>query len=627
MREPRAHFPGAALPMLVLALAATSRSQETRQVRGAYFHHYHERTHLEDLRRHGVNTLLVKFSQLAPEGNPKAVERLKRVAQWAKELRLQLFPIVNLMGGGAERTALKASPRRETTADGTVYAATPCPLDDRFWDEVVVRRGRLVAQLSRDHAIDAFVLDPEMYGADHTVFDGRGCFCDGCWGEFFKARTTAAPQVPAADRMGHLKQAKLLDAWRQWQSAKAEAMARRAREAIHAVNPKLRLGVLLLDYTQWVFPAWARGLGTPEQPVYAFSETTYSNGFTGYIAATQERFRSQGTSVAFVPGLWLSQFLPKELPGHLVRMAHGSGGYWLYTTYSLAMPPEKLKGGYRLLGPHDAYWRALAAANKALDRIATEGEAAIPPMARATALDRLRVKAGQAPPLPALRPVSPDGSPKPSLDAPATRLRGEGRYLLLAAKGETLRLRLRGHRLGHYDDVPVYVLLAPDGQPLAQGDLPLGEVSDVTVAAKQAGVHTLHMLSRSNTFSAAIAARHWAIVVPQRGLPLCQRAARLHFLVPPGAASFEVRVSGTGAGEGLLLKVLDPDGRTVAERDTECGKGFALRLEVPPQHRGKAWSVTCHKPRKGIFEDARLALVGVPPFVSESREALLVPAR
>jgi len=617
-----------ALPVFLLAAAlATGAQLATEQVRGAYFHHHEARAHLAELRDHGLNTLVTKFSQLAPDPSPKALARLKLYAQWADELHLQFFPIVNLMGGGAERTALKVSTRRETTADGLVYADTPCPLDDQFWDEVVVRRGCLVARLSRTHAIHGFVLDPEMYAADHTVFDGRGCFCDGCWADFFKARAAAAPKLAAPERMEHLKQAGLLDSWRQWQSAKAQAMAQRAREAIHAINPKLRLGVLLLDYTQWVFPAWAKGLGTPELPVYAFSETTYSNGFTGYIATTQQRFRTQGASVTFVPGLWLSQFLPKELPGHLARMAHASGGYWLYTTYSLARPPAKLKGGYRLLGPHADYWRAIATANTALDRVPTEGKAAIPPMNRATALDRLHIKAAQATPLPNLRPVLAKGAAPVPLDTRATRLRGQGRYALLADKGETLRLRLRGHKLGHYEDVPVYALLGPDGKPVAHGDLPLGKACDVSVVAKQAGLHTLHILTRSNTFSATIAARHWAIEVPERGLPLCQESARLYVFVPKGSSRLEVRVSGTGAGEGLLLKVFDPDGRPVAERDNERGKGFTIALDVPPQHRGKAWSVTCHKPRQGIFEDARLAFGGVAPFVSESPAALLVPAK
>jgi hypothetical protein len=404
-------------------------------------------------------------------------------------------------------------------------------------------------------------------------------------------------------------------------------MARRAREAIHAVNPKLRLGVLLLDYQQWVFLAWAKGFGTPERPVCCFSETTYGNGFTGYIAETQARFRQEGASVAFVPGLWLSQFLPKELPGHLVRMALHSGGYWLYTTYSLDTPPEKLKGGYQLLAPQADYWAAIKGSSDALQRALAEGERHVPPMVRATALDRLRARTQQAPVPPALQPAFAEGARKMSLDAPATRLRRQGRYWILADEGESFRLRLRGHRLGHYEDVPVYVLLGPDGQALAQGELPLGQVRDVTVRAKRKGIHALHIMSRTNVFSAAVAARHWVIDVPEGGLPLCTFASRLCFFVPPKTQTVTVRISGTGGGEGALVKVSDPDGRVVAERDTEGGNGFSLKIDTPPQQGGRAWSVTLGKPRQGIFEDARLALRGVPPFVSEAPQALLIPAK
>ena len=185
-------IPWAALALMLLSAPTRGGAVEAPQIRGAYFHHYHERNHLEDLKKHGVNALLVKFSRLTPDGDAKAVARLKQYAGWSRELGLRLFPIVNLMGGGPERAALQASSRRETSADGIVLRKTPCPLDERFWHEAVVRRGCLVAQLARDHAIHAFVVDPEMYGADHTVFDGGGCWCDGCWQEFFKGRGAGA---------------------------------------------------------------------------------------------------------------------------------------------------------------------------------------------------------------------------------------------------------------------------------------------------------------------------------------------------------------------------------------------------------------------------------------------------
>ncbi len=594
------------------------------KIRGAYFHHGHERGHLEDLQRHGINTLAVKFAPLSPDAPPEMVERLKLYARWAKELGLYFMPIVNLMGGSPERGALQASSRRETDASGAALAGTPCPLDDKFWDEVVVRRGHLIAELSRDHAIHAFLLDPEMYGADHTVF-GPGCYCDGCWAEFFGSRGEPAPDVPAAGRAAHLEQAGEAEAYGQWQSEKAEAMARRAREAIHEVNPRLSLGVLLLDYPNWFMAAWARGFGTPELPVLAFSETTYSNGFSGYIAETLQRFRDQGAHVSLVPGLWLSQFLARELPGHLVRMALPTGGYWLYTTYSLDLPAEKLAGGYRLPQAREEYWQAIAAANQALSRALAEGEDAAPPLVRATAIERLRAQAQTEPGTPALVPLDEAGAAPPDPKARATRLRGRGRYYLLAEQGEELSLRLTGHQLGRYEDVPVYVLLGPDGEALAEGELPLGQPQGVKIAARARGLHTLHVLSRSNTFSASLGARHW-VIDASGAVALCQFAARLYFHVPADTATFTLAVSGTGGAEGVLLKVFAPDGSVVAERDTDQGKGFSLPVQVPEGRRGAVWSLTLERPAKGIFEDATLALEGLPPYLSEDPGALLMPS-
>lgn len=610
------------LPGLPQAQGDEGMGLPADKIRGAYFHHGHDRSHLEDLQRHGINTLAVKFAPLSPEAPPEIVERLELYAGWAKELGLYFMPIVNLMGGSPERGALQASPRRETDASGAALANTPCPLDDRFWDEVVVRRGRLIAELSREHAIHAFLLDPEMYGADRTIF-GPGCYCDGCWAEFFASGGEPAPDVPAADRAASLEQAGKAEAYGQWQSEKAEAMARRAREAIHEVNPRLSIGVLLLDYPNWFMAAWARGFGTPEQPVLAFSETTYSSGFSGYIAEALQRFREQGAHVSLVPGLWLSQFLARELPGHLVRMALPTGGYWLYTTYSLDLPAEKLTGGYRLPQPREEYWQAISAANQALSRALAEGEAAAPPLVHATAIERLRAQAQSEPATPALAPLDKAGAGPPDPQARATHLRGRGRYYLLAGQGEELSLRLTGHQLGRYEDVPVYVLVGPEGEALAEGELPLGQPQDVKVAAQAPGLHTLHVLSRSNTFSARLGARHW-VMDASGGLALCQFAARLYFHVPAETATFSLAISGTGGAEGVLLKVFAPDGTVVAERDTDESKGFSLPIQVAEGWRGAVWSLALERPAKGVFEDATLSLEGLPPYLSEDPGALLI---
>ena len=41
-------------------------------------------------------------------------------------------------------------------------------------------------------------------------------------------------------------------------------------------------------------------------------------------------------------------------------------GYWIFTSLSLYLPPERLEGHYRLQDSQEAYWQSLAAANSRL---------------------------------------------------------------------------------------------------------------------------------------------------------------------------------------------------------------------------------------------------------------------
>jgi hypothetical protein len=630
----------ATLVVVLLGFASTVtggvRDQEApvpvpglQKIAGAYFSQKLGRSHLSALKAHGIDTLLVKFGHLTPDGNDGADERLKQFARWSRELELHLYPVVNLCGGPAEKAVLEQSARRETDAKGKRYLNTPCPLDRRFWNAVVVRRGKRIAELSREGAIAGFVLDPEMYRADHMVYDRGHCFCTDCWTEFFHSRNGHdVPEVAAAGREAELKDRDLLNEYHEWQLSQVEAMAREARQEIHAVNPDLNLGVLLLDRVHWVAPAWARGFGTAQRPVFCFSEATYTTGYkSSYIEEKQNGFRDEGASVAFVPGVWLDQFLPSTLPGHLARMSFYAAGYWLYTTDSLEPSVEKSTPPLQLLGSQSQYWSAIAEANAAFHRTVREGEASLPPLRQTTMLDRLGFKARQMPSLESLEPLVREGAHDSALATSPTHLRNEARYLFWAEAGQEFRVRLRGQRLGKNADIPAFVVLGPEGQQVAQGELPLGQDIEFQVKAPSTGVQTLDALTHGNAFSLTTTAPHWAIAVPKRGLALCSFAAPLYFFVPAGTDQFTVRITGTGGAEGALVKVLDPDGHLVEEQDTEGRVGCHVNVTVPERYRGKVWCARVENPHSGVFEDARIAWEGVPPYVSENSRALLVPAR
>ncbi len=601
---------------------------QRERIRGAYFHNNLGRDHLEALKANGCNTLLTKFAQLSIDLPPEAVERVKLYAQWSEELGLHFLPIVNLLGGSPERKYLATTKRRETDAKGRVYAKTPCPLDRGFWQAAYEKRGKLMASLSQDCAIDGFVLDPEMYGADHTIFGGGGCFCDECFREFYQAQGLQAPDVPAAERAQALKAAKLERKYREWQIDTVAQMAAESRKAIHAINPRLVLGVLLLDYDVWCMDGWRRGLGTAASPVIAFSEITYGSGYTKYVDDQVKLYGEQGGRIVFCPGLWLNKFLAQEVPGHLYEMAAHSAGYWLYTTYSLARPPEKLSAGYALPETQEAYWAAIKRANEELDRRAAAGPGyrSRLKVENAPAMERVQAAGVHKPLVEKLKPV-PGAEPEPrDLKAPATQVRGSARYLIQAEAGERIRIRMKSVKLGNYQDEGAYALLARARKVVKSGELSLQRATEVALEPKQAGLYELLVLGRSNPFYAAIDARHAVLEVPAKGLHLLAKCTRMYFWVPAGVSSFEMKVSGTGAGETAKLTVYRPTGEVAGEADTEGGPKAELRLTAAPEEQSAVWSLVVEKGKEGIFEDATLHVdPKIPPYLSDRPGALLVP--
>jgi hypothetical protein len=597
----------------------------TEKIRGAYFHNNHERSHLEDLKANGCNVLLTKFLQFGIPPKQEGRERLELYAQWAEELDLHFFPIVNLEGGSHERHYLEGADRREVDANGRRYEKTPCPLDKRFWKAAVTDRAVVFAELSREMRLEAFVLDPEMYGADHTGLGG--CYCDDCFREFYEHQGETAPAVAAEQRAEALREAKLADEYQTWLHETLRQMATETREAAHAIAPELMLGLLLGDYDTWCTDAIREGWGTPELPMIAFSETTYSSGYSDYIKRTQAMLAERGQHVVLCPGLWLKQFLPQEIPGHLYFMADGTTGYWLYTTYSLDTPPEKMPAGYRLPAPQADYWQAIKQANDEIVQRNAEGPGYQTSLriVRAPAVERVAGALREMPRPADLRPApGAQGGPAEPPPAP-TYVRGQARYYVLAEAGETLTFQIQTHRLGAYQDIAAYVVAGPDGKIIVSGDAPLGEPAVHELRAEQAGVYEVVIVGKSNPFSAAIGARYSVLVAPDGRVATCKHCARMYFHVPADVDTFAIRVEGTGSGETAKLTVFDPDGRAVGEADTEGGPDAQVAVQAAPEQRGRAWSLLLEKGRTGIQEDATLVLDSkLPPYLADREAATLV---
>ena len=115
-----------------------------------------------------------------------------------------MLPVFNFRGGDTERIP---SDRREVTVTGETMKLTPCPLDEEFWTRYILGRMVFLAEHARELGLTGGILDPEMYGADHTSY-GDVCYCDSCLREFLQASGRAVPDaLPApATRAAWLEQ-------------------------------------------------------------------------------------------------------------------------------------------------------------------------------------------------------------------------------------------------------------------------------------------------------------------------------------------------------------------------------------------------------------------------------------
>jgi hypothetical protein len=97
------------------------------------------------------------------------------------------------------------------------------------------------------------------------------------------------------------------------------------------------------------------------------------------------------------------------------------------------------------------------------------------------------------------------------------------------------------------------------------------------------------------------------------------------FWVPSGIREFAVKVTGANLGERLKAALHDSSGTLVEEKDN-IAQPHVFVVKRDDVSEGEIWSLRVSKPSEGVLEDYYVELLGVPPLVSYSREALLRPA-
>ena len=556
------------------------------RIRGGYLSAANLGTGQARMKAVGMNLLLPKFGGLQYPPTEDNVTLLRQWGAAAKTNGLHLMPVFNLRGGETEKIL---SDRREMAANGVAMTRTPCPLDEAFWTRYIVGRMVYLAEHAKEQGLDGGILDPEMYGADHTCFTGV-CYCTDCLREFLLTVGKALPDPLPAERAEWLKAQGLSDKFEQYFVSRVEGFGRRLEQEVHAKNADFVIGVLLLDYPLLYQKGLAKGMGTVTHPVLAFSESTYSPGYTDYVEQQPKTFAAMPAQVLFVPGLWQQQFPTENLAEQYYTCAARSSGYWIYTFESLLEDVSKLPG-YQLREPGDRYWESMKTANGELDKLALDPKYA----------SALTVRPFD-PPLPVvgtadipIQTLIPAPDDKPVSLGPVTqpRLRYRNPLAILGKAGEPLTLRITNLQLANYRPGTQWVLVGPDGTRLQEGHFKVRESNEVSYTPTLDGVHLLVVESGQNSHRLEVLSGqpNAYLATPKQPLTVNGQFGRLYFYVPKGTGkfTFSVKADGQAAGRGGKLTVYGPDAKAAGHLEGDLGSWTELPVEVSAEGQGRVW--------------------------------------
>lgn len=203
-------------------------------------------------------------------------------------------------------------------------------------------------------------------------------------------------------------------------------------------------------------------------------------------------------------------------------------------------------------------------------------------------------------------------------------LRHTSYVVALAPEGSVIRASLSCERRASYPEWLQYTIIDSSGAELARGEVAPGDRARPRVEVKRPGIHVIELACGWNVCTCAVEGLPYAQVVKRR-LPLqtIGPIPRMYFYVPGKCAAFSVFFSSSVTGEGLRLRVRDPEGRQAGTYDGDADDLQKLSLRPGPGQTGKAWSFAIEKPTTpGLALDDVLLHFSdeIPPFVAARAE-------
>ncbi len=455
-------------------------------------------------------------------------------------------------------------------------------------------------------------IDLEMYGADTTSYPDY-CLCDYCFERFLAGRSVSEPMV-LGKRQNYLVKSKQVEAYRAFTEDYIAQLAKKTKEQLEAIAPNFIIGALDLDLDRVYNRGLAKGLGSGHAPVLAFTEMTYSTGFSSYIDETQKRFRDSGTNTVLVVGIWQNKFPPENLAEQYYHCARDSGGYWIYTMQSLSKYTK-------LTLPFDKerYWQAIRKANDELDKLAADpGYKSLLKMrsfevpVSEISFDKITVE-----------PVEYVGD-RYRIDKniePVT-LRFFNKLVFVAKKGDKLGFKIGfGKKRGAGTSYVEAGLVSRIGTVLAEDRASFLSRADLKAIAPYSGTYVIAVQSYGNS-AKIVGFSHPYSVNADKMAHFLKPSSSLYLYKPADSDSAKVEFYVDGVGEsvsatfknesGNILGMYDIVGRqTITVPLVKSRKGEIIELKI--------------QPRPGThFEDVRIKVVsGLEKYISPAKAGLV----
>ncbi|MCX7424084.1 MAG: right-handed parallel beta-helix repeat-containing protein [Planctomycetia bacterium] len=205
------------------------------------------------------------------------------------------------------------------------------------------------------------------------------------------------------------------------------------------------------------------------------------------------------------------------------------------------------------------------------------------------------------------------------------RMRVKAHLVLYAKEGESVHLRFHHGQVGNYSGRPSPLTVADwSGKPIAKGSIEFQQEGDLRFQAPATGAYRVEIAPDGNYVRVVKSSHALSLSAETEPIHLIGAGGQFYFYVPAGTKEFGIKLFGEGLGEGVKATLYNAAGEQVGQKD-DVTQAQQFEITLPEASRGEIWSLKTERSSHIYLEDYCIDLLGIPPLVAPSPEAVLAP--